>query len=100
MAQATLSAELIADIYQAAVDDTRWPDFAMLVGKAARIEHTGVWITENEEVIDISLAEIWRTLGGHTKSGSPEWTLGQTAWLVPRSNASCSDMSICAKTNW
>jgi len=67
MARATLSADLIADIYQAAVDDTRWPDFAMLVGKAARIEHTGVWITDGGEVIDISLADIWRSFGGSYK---------------------------------
>jgi hypothetical protein len=63
MPRAAISADLIAAIYQAAVDDAHWPDFATLVGKAARIEHTGVWITENEEVIDISLAEIWRSLG-------------------------------------
>jgi len=76
MARGLPSADLIAAIYQAAVDDARWPDFAMLVGRAARIQHTGVWITENEEVIDISLAEIWRSLGAAYKerfAGMDPW---------------------------
>jgi DNA-binding CsgD family transcriptional regulator/PAS domain-containing protein len=57
------SADLIADIYEAAVDDERWPDFSKLLGAAARIEHMGVWIIDSGQIVDISLAEIWRPLG-------------------------------------
>lgn len=60
MAWQALGAGLIGDIFDAALDDARWGDFAGLVGRAARIEHTGVWIADRAGVRDISLAAVWR----------------------------------------
>jgi hypothetical protein len=41
MAQDDLSAELIADIYEAAIDDDRWPDIAQIVAKATGMRSAG-----------------------------------------------------------
>jgi DNA-binding CsgD family transcriptional regulator/PAS domain-containing protein len=57
------SPDLIADIFDAAIDDARWPDFATLVGKATKIEHMGVWMVEDGRIVDMALADIWRSLG-------------------------------------
>ncbi len=58
-----LSATLIAEIYEAAVDDEKWPNICKLIGAAAGIEHMGVWIVDNGRIVDISLADIWQPLG-------------------------------------
>jgi DNA-binding CsgD family transcriptional regulator len=60
-------ADLIADIYDAAIDQERWPDFSKLVGKAAGIENMGVWLSEHDRIIDMSMVELWRPLVGAYK---------------------------------
>lgn len=55
MAEKTLSADLIADIYEAAVDDERWPAIAQIVASAARFTGTALWIVDQGQVLDLSV---------------------------------------------
>jgi DNA-binding CsgD family transcriptional regulator/PAS domain-containing protein len=57
MKHPTLSADLIADIYEAAVDDERWPGIAGIVATATGMPSAGVWFIDDGEVRDISLTE-------------------------------------------
>jgi DNA-binding CsgD family transcriptional regulator/PAS domain-containing protein len=50
-----LPADLIADIYEAAIDDQRWPAISEIVAAAAGFDSGGVWFTEHGEVRDLSL---------------------------------------------
>lgn len=62
MAQETISADLIGDIYEAAVDDERWPMIAGIVETAAGTAGTAVWIVGQGQVLDISVtAELLAT---------------------------------------
>jgi DNA-binding CsgD family transcriptional regulator/PAS domain-containing protein len=64
MARETISADLIADIYEAAVDNERWPDIAEIVAKATGMPGCGVWYTIQGQVRDLSLtADILATQG-------------------------------------
>ncbi len=57
-----LPADLIAEIYDAAIDEDRWSEFSRLVGKAAGIENVGVWLVEDGRIIDMSMVDLWRPL--------------------------------------
>ena len=57
MGREALSAELIADIYEAAVDDERWPAIAGIVAAATGMPSAGVWFIDQGQVRDISLTE-------------------------------------------
>ncbi|MCO5130182.1 MAG: hypothetical protein M9932_06400 [Xanthobacteraceae bacterium] len=51
---------MIADLYEAAVDDDRWPSFSKLIGKAAGIDDVAVWLTEDGEITEFSIVDTWR----------------------------------------
>jgi len=50
----TLSPELIADLYDSAIDDERWPNFAKLIGKASGVDCAGAWVLDRGQLTDIS----------------------------------------------
>lgn len=54
------SPDTIADLYEAAVDNDRWPDFCKLIGKAAGIEDIAVWLTEDGRITEFSIVDTWR----------------------------------------
>jgi DNA-binding CsgD family transcriptional regulator/PAS domain-containing protein len=55
MKRQELSPDAIADIYEAAIDDERWPQIAQLVAKATEMPTTGVWFIDGGEVVDMAL---------------------------------------------
>lgn len=57
-----LSPELIADLYEKAVNPDGWNAFSGLVGTAADIENVAVWITDHGAMSEISLPDNWRPL--------------------------------------
>ncbi len=57
MNREALSADLIADIYEAAIDDERWPAIAGIVATATGMPSAGVWFIDDGQVRDISLTE-------------------------------------------
>jgi DNA-binding CsgD family transcriptional regulator/PAS domain-containing protein len=57
MKQGTLSADLIADIYEAAIDDERWPGIAQIVASATGVPTAGVWYVDQGQVQELSLTE-------------------------------------------
>ena len=56
------SPDTVADLYEAAIDDDRWPDFCKLIGKAAGIEDIAVWLTEDGRITEFSVVDTWRAL--------------------------------------
>lgn len=59
-----LSADVIGDIYEAAVDDARWPAIAEIVAAATGLAGVGVWFVDQGQVKDMSLTQdIWATQG-------------------------------------
>jgi DNA-binding CsgD family transcriptional regulator/PAS domain-containing protein len=64
MPQGALSADLIADIYEAAIDDERWPGIANLVATAAGVEGVGVWFVDQGRVVDLSVTDDIRASQG------------------------------------
>lgn len=57
-----LPPELVADMYEKAIDPDCWGAFSGLVGKAAGIENVAVWIIDHGEMSNISLPDNWRPL--------------------------------------
>lgn len=57
-----LPPELIADLYEKALDPDGWGAFSGMVGKAAGIENVAVWIVDRGEMSNISLPDNWRPL--------------------------------------
>jgi DNA-binding CsgD family transcriptional regulator/PAS domain-containing protein len=57
MARKELAADLIADIYEAAVDDQRWPRIAQLVAKATEMPSAGVWFIDRGQLVDMALTK-------------------------------------------
>jgi len=55
MSRGTLSPDVIGDIYEAAVDDERWPSIAQIVASATGTPSAGVWFVEQGQVQDLSL---------------------------------------------
>jgi DNA-binding CsgD family transcriptional regulator/PAS domain-containing protein len=55
-----LTPEIVADLYEAAIDEHYWPQFSAVVGKATGIPAVSVWLTQNNRVIDASMAEAYR----------------------------------------
>jgi DNA-binding CsgD family transcriptional regulator len=55
-----LTPEIIADLYDAAIEEQSWPQFSAVVGKATGIPAVSVWLTQNNRVIDASMAEAYR----------------------------------------
>lgn len=51
------SAELIADIYEAAVDDESWPGFARILADAVGAPTSAVWIWDRAQVRDLTVTE-------------------------------------------
>lgn len=51
--------EMIADLYEAAVDNERWPNFCKLIGKAAGIDDIAVWVTEDDQIKEFSIVDTW-----------------------------------------
>jgi DNA-binding CsgD family transcriptional regulator len=50
-----LSPEAIADLYDSAIDDARWPDMARLIAKVSGLDGAGIWLVEGGQVTDISI---------------------------------------------
>jgi len=57
VAREALSADLIADLYEAAVDDACWPRLAQVVASAARTSGTAVWIVDRGQILDFSATD-------------------------------------------
>jgi DNA-binding CsgD family transcriptional regulator len=55
MTRRRASADLIGDIYEAAVDDDRWPSIAKVAVEAAGFNSGGVWIIDNGAIADFSM---------------------------------------------
>ena len=55
-----LTPEIVADLYDAAIDEHSWPQFSAVVGKATGIPAVSVWLTQSNRVIDASMAEAYR----------------------------------------
>src|SRR5580658_8754637 len=51
------SAELIADIYEAAVDDDSWPRFARILADGVGAPTSAVWIWDRAQVRDLTVTE-------------------------------------------
>ncbi len=56
------SAEDVAAIYDAAVDDDLWPHFGKVIGRATGIETVSVWIIEDGQFGDTSIDPAYREL--------------------------------------
>ena len=89
MKQVTLSADLIADIYEAAVDDERWPSIAGAVAAATGMPSAGVWFIDQGQVRDISLTDDIRStqrpyLGHYAKLDMWQQGLLRGPWERPR----------------
>jgi DNA-binding CsgD family transcriptional regulator len=56
------TADLVADLFAAAIDEERWPEFSGIAGKMAGIENVGVWIRKDGQIIDMSMVHLWRDL--------------------------------------
>jgi len=54
--------EIVADLYDAAIEEGSWPQFSAVIGKATGIPAVSVWLTQNDRVIDASMAEVYRPL--------------------------------------
>ncbi|HVV91881.1 MAG TPA: hypothetical protein VHD15_00535 [Hyphomicrobiales bacterium] len=54
------SAAEIADLFDAATDNRRWPGFSRLVGKAAGIEDVAVWVAAGDQIPEFSIVDTWR----------------------------------------
>jgi DNA-binding CsgD family transcriptional regulator/PAS domain-containing protein len=67
LSRGVTAADLIADIYAAAIDEDGWPEFSTLIGKATGIEAVSVWVTENGLITDASVPEIYRPFAGAYK---------------------------------
>ena len=89
MARETISAEQIADIYEAAVDDARWPSMAKIVTAAAGIPSGSVWIVQDGAVTDFSITNDGKAaqapyLAHYNKLDVWNQGLMRGPWEVPR----------------
>lgn len=58
MAPRDLPADVIADIYEAALDDERWPSIAeIVVAQAVGISSGSIWIVEDGQIVDFAITE-------------------------------------------
>lgn len=57
MARQKPTADLIADIYEAAVDDESWPGFARILADAVGAPTSAVWIWDRAQVRDLTVTE-------------------------------------------
>jgi DNA-binding CsgD family transcriptional regulator len=52
-----LTADVIANIYEAAIDDACWPQLAQIVASAAGTSGTVVWIVDSGQILDFSATD-------------------------------------------
>jgi DNA-binding CsgD family transcriptional regulator/PAS domain-containing protein len=57
MMRGALSPDVIADIYEAAIDDERWPAIAQIVASATGVPTAGVWFVDQGQLQDLALTE-------------------------------------------
>jgi len=57
MGHRPLSADLIGDIYEAALDDERWPGIAKIVAGATGTRSGGLWIAQEGRIADFAITE-------------------------------------------
>ena len=98
MAQDDLSAELIADIYEAAIE-TIAGDIAQIVAKATGMPSAGVWFIDQGQVRDMSLTDDILALQApylahYGKLDMWQQGLLRGPWDRPESATSCSQNAI------
>lgn len=89
MARSVPSAGIIADIYEAAIDEAHWPSIASVVTRAAGIPSGSIWIVQDGAVTDFSITEDGKAaqapyLAHYSKLDVWNQGLLRGPWEVPR----------------